>query len=203
MTNYWQLFWRMASLHPVFPFILFSQLAPTQAPRSRLHWHRNALSQMCLEMKLLSGLSFCSNACAPKGLSYRILEQIPAQGHTFYLCGLFNSTAEGGWMQGSAVTEQRLRSQTEPPKFLKSRYVITRWPCSVCVCVVGDESLTSGEWWKLTSTRVTSFYPLLPFLLYSSHSTLTPLLLSAATSLNFGSSYKIRHMQGAAPRQPV
>lgn len=134
MTNYWQLFWRMASLHPVFSFILFSQLAPTQARRSRLHWHRNALSQMCLEMNLLSGWSFCTHACAPKGLSYRILEQIPAQGHTFYLCGLFNSAAEGGWMQGSAHDRAKTLQSNRTPKFLKSHYVITHWLCSVCVC---------------------------------------------------------------------
>lgn len=134
MTNYWQLFWRMASLHPVFSFILFSQLAPTQARRSRLHWHRNALSQMCLEMNLLSGWSFCTHACAPKGLSYRILEQIPAQGHTFYLCGLFNSAAEGGWMQGSARDRAKTLQSNRTPKFLKSHYVITHWLCSVCVC---------------------------------------------------------------------
>lgn len=48
-------------------------------------------------------------------------------------------------MQGSAVTEQRLHSQTEPPKFFKSHYVITCWLRGVCVCVVGGESLTSGK----------------------------------------------------------
>lgn len=93
-------------------------------------------------------------------LSYRILEQIPAENHTLYLCGLSYSAAVSGWgtlcVHGAAIREQVKHSLIARPTFFKSHditvtnshlffctyvgyaAVMLKHECvrlSVCVCV--------------------------------------------------------------------
>lgn len=82
-------------------------------------------------------------------------------------------------------------------------YVLQTKTC-VCVCVYRRRWII--DLWQVMRAHITEGDPSLPPPSISPlllPLTLTPLLLSAATSLKFAPSDKISHRRGAAPRQPV